>query len=184
VTEAEFDTILAAAREGSEWAWGVLVSDVGPGLVGFFRARGVPDPEALTGDVFVDLARNLRTFNGDRAGFRSWVFVIAYRRMADDWRKRSRRPEETPSGLATEAAGVAPSAEDEVIGSHETATAFRVLQVLTEDQRDVITLRVVVGLTLGETAEVLGKPVGAVKALQRRAVASLRKEILRQAVSQ
>lgn len=183
MTISGFDGVLAAAQEGSEWAWDLLVRDVGPRLVGFFRTRGVADPEGLAGDVFVDLARNITSFDGDESGFRSWVFVIAYRRMSDEWRRQRRRLDETPSGLSIETAGVAPSAEDvamEALGGIEMA---RLMEVLTDNQRNVISLRVVAGLTLDETAQVVGKPVGAVKALQRRGVAALRREIERRGVS-
>jgi len=183
VTIADFDGVLLAAREGSEWAWNVLVSDFGPRLVGFFRVRGVTDPDGLAGDVFVDIAGNISNFEGDESGFRSWVFVIAYRRMTDEWRRRGRRPDEIPSGLSSEPARTAPSAEDVAMETFAGAEAARMLENLTDAQRDVINLRVVAGLTLEETAEVVGKPVGAVKALQRRGVAALRREISRQGVS-
>ena len=183
MTISGFDRVLAAAQEGSEWAWDILVRDLGPSLVRFFRTRGVPDPEAVMGDVFVDLARNISTFDGDEAGFRSWVFVIAYRRMSDEWRRRRRRPDETLRGLTTDSPQTVPSAEDEAMESLGGAQAAQLLETLTDDQRDVITLRVVAGLTLNETATAIGKPVGAVKALQRRGIAALRREIARQGVS-
>lgn len=178
-----FDGVLTAAQEGSEWAWDLIVRDVGPALAGFFRTRGVPDPEALVGEVFVDLARNISTFAGDESGFRSWVFVIAYRRMSDEWRRRRRRPDETPAGLATDPSAVVASAEDQAMERLSGRDAIRMLEKLTDDQRDVLSLRVVAGLTLNETAEVVGKPVGAVKALQRRGIAALRREIEREGVS-
>ena len=179
-----FDGVLVAAQEGSEWAWDLLVREFGPRLVGFFRTRGVADPEALTGDVLADLARCINTFDGDESRFRSWVFVIAYRRMSDEWRRRGRRPDEAPSGLATQSPDTAPSAEEEVMEAFGSSEVARMLEALTDDQRDVVNLRVVAGLTLAETAQVVGKPVGAVKALQRRGVAALRREIERRGVSQ
>lgn len=183
MTISGFDGVLAAAQEGSEWAWDILVRDVGPRLVGFFRTRGVADPEALAGDVFADLARKLTGFAGDESGFRSWVFVIAYRRMSDEWRRQKRRPRETPDDLTTNSLQVAPSAEKVALEAIGNVEAIRMLRVLTTDQRDVIALRVVAELTLDETAQVVGKPVGAVKALQRRGLAALRREIERQGVS-
>jgi RNA polymerase sigma-70 factor (ECF subfamily) len=169
--------VLAAAQEGSEWAWEILVRQLSPSLLRFFSVRGVPDPEALVGEVFVDLARNLTTFEGDEASFRSWVFVIAYRRMTDEWRKLRRRPEETPMEIPPEPAHSAPSAEDEAIDLLSSAEAAQLLAVLTDVQRDVILLRVVAGLSLQETADAMGRRVGAIKALQRRAIAALRREI-------
>ena len=56
------------------------------------------------------------------------------------------------------------------------------LQTLSPDQREVLLMRVVADLTLEQTAAALGKRVGAVKALQHRALASLRR-VMEQAVS-
>ncbi len=49
--------------------------------------------------------------------------------------------------------------------------------VLTDGQRDVLALRMIAGLTLAETAELMGKKVGAVKQLQRRGLETLQAEI-------
>ena len=178
-----FEGILTAAQEGSEWAWDILVRNYGPRLNRFFRIRGIADPEALVGDVFADMARNLGTFDGEEDAFRSWLFVIAYRRMADERRRLSRRPDETPTAAIPEPRQSAPSAEDEAMEAMDTADAERLLDVLTESQRDAVSLRVVGGLSLNETAEVMGKPVGAVKGLQRRALATLRRAFSQQGVS-
>ncbi|MEN8235303.1 MAG: RNA polymerase sigma factor [Actinomycetota bacterium] len=184
MTVANFDEVLAAAQEGAEWAWDILVRDVAPRLIGFFRTRGVADPEGLAGDVFVDLAKNITEFEGDESGFGSWVFVIAYRRMSDQWRRQRRRLDEIPSGLSAEPNQLVASAEDVAMESLGNVEAARMLETLTDDQRDVIALRIVAGLTLEETSRVVGKPISAVKALQRRGVAALRREIERQGVSQ
>jgi RNA polymerase sigma factor (sigma-70 family) len=180
---AEFDSVLSAAHEGSEWAWEILVRRLAPSLLRFFRVRGVPDPEALVGEVLVDMARNLGTFQGGYTAFRSWVFVIAYRRMADEWRRLRRRPDETPQGMPPESDRLAPSAEDEAMEHLGDVEAAEMLSCLTEEQRDVIALRVVAGLTLAETARATGKRIGAVKALQRRAIATLRRDLERRGVS-
>jgi RNA polymerase sigma-70 factor (ECF subfamily) len=56
-------------------------------------------------------------------------------------------------------------------------------EVLTEDQRDVLSLRVIGNLSLEETAQVVGKRVGAVKALQRRGLIALRDHLERNRVT-
>jgi RNA polymerase sigma-70 factor (ECF subfamily) len=180
---AEFDTVLSAAHEGAEWAWEILVRRLAPNLFRFFRVRGLPDPEAMVGEVFVDIARNLGTFEGDYSSFRSWVFVIAYRRMSDERRRQKRRLDERPVEVPPEPDRSAPSAEDEAMEVLANDEAASLLARLTREQRDVISLRVVAGLSLNETAQATGKRVGAVKALQRRAIAALRKEIERRGVS-
>jgi DNA-directed RNA polymerase specialized sigma24 family protein len=65
---------------------------VAPALLGYFRARGAADPEDLVGDVFVGVARGLGRFRGDDDALRRWVFTIAYRRLADDHRRKASRP--------------------------------------------------------------------------------------------
>ncbi len=175
--------MLAAAQEGSDWAWEIIVRNYGPNLKRFFQIRGTTDPDALVGEVFVDMARNIGTFGGEEPAFRSWVFVIAYRRLADERRRLSRRPHETPVEGVPEGVGQMQSAEDEAleqIGAEETE---QMLDVLTESQRDAISLRVIAGLTLQETAAVMGKPVGAVKGLQRRAISKLRRTFVHKGVS-
>ena len=183
MTAHGFEGVLSSAQLGSDWAWEIIVRNYGPNLNRFFRIRGVADPDALVGEVFVDMARNLGSFNGDEPAFRSWVFVIAYRRLADERRRLSRRLDETPTPTVPERTDRAPSAEDEAMAAVADTEAKRMLDVLTGDQRDAVSLRVIEGLTLAETAAVMGKPVGAVKGLQRRAIAKLRRVFLDQGVS-
>lgn len=178
-----FEGVLAAAQEGAEWAWELLVRDLSPRLVGFFRVRGATDPEDLAGDVFHDVARGIRGFSGDEAGFRSWVFVIAHRRLIDAQRRRSRRREEPRALDVGDEDRSVPSAEETAMVRFGTDEVRRVLSTLTPSQRNVLALRVVAGLSLEETARVVGKRVGAVKALQRRALAAARREIVKRGVS-
>jgi RNA polymerase sigma-70 factor (ECF subfamily) len=56
-----------------------------------------------------------------------------------------------------------------------TAEIFETFRALTEAQRDVLALRIVAGLSLEQTAQVLGKRTGAVKALQHRALETLKR---------
>lgn len=181
-TASGFDGVLAAAREGAEWAWELLVRDLSPPLIAFFRARGADDPENLAGEVYLDIARSLDRFQGSESGFRSWVFVIAHRRLVDELRRKGRRPEETNLHDPLPAAHRMPSAEDEAL-SRLSGELQDLLGALTPEQRDVIVLRVVAGLSLRETAQVVGRRIGATKALQRRALAALRREIHAKGVS-
>ncbi len=79
--------------------------------------------------------------------------------------------------------GSVASAEDEALERTGSDHVQHLLAALTTDQRDVLTLRVMAGLTLEETATVVDKPVSAVKALQRRALGALRREVRRRGVS-
>src|SRR5215831_10144188 len=61
-------------------------------VVGYLRAQGAVDPEDLASEVFVGVLRGLDRFDGDEAAFRSWLLVIAHRRLLDDRRRRGRKP--------------------------------------------------------------------------------------------
>src|SRR5262249_48321837 len=79
-SELAFEIVLERARGGDGWAIERLYAALAPAVTGFFRLQRVAEPEDLTSEVFVGVLRNLRRFRGDEAGFRSWVFTIAYRR--------------------------------------------------------------------------------------------------------
>lgn len=171
-----FADVLAAAQVGAGWALESLYRSLAPAVVGYLRLQGVEDPEDLSSEVFLGAFRNLGAFTGDAGGFRSWVFAIAHRRVLDDRRRRSRRPVPEDFEAVADRAGGG-DAEEEVMGRLGTEAVLDLCRRLSPDQRDVVLLRLVADLGLEETAEALGKSTGAVKALQHRAMASLRKEL-------
>jgi len=165
--------ILEAARAGAEWAWSRLYADLAGPVRGYARSRGAAEPDDVVGETFLQVARNLSGFDGDYAGFRSWVFVIAHHRVIDERRRRSRRPED-PVALPSV---VEPSGdvEQEALDDMATRRVMSVLERLSPDQRSVVMLRIVGDLSLEQTAEILNKRIGAVKSLQKRAFDRLRR---------
>ena len=180
-----FEEVLAAAGQGSAWAFSRLYEWLVPSVAGYVRAQGATDPEDVTSEVFLAAFSTLGSFSGTEAQFRSWVFTIAHRRIIDDRRARTRRP--PPQSLEVEGAGghrgATGSAEDEALRAMGVERVREVLQKLAPDQRDVIALRVIADLSVDQTAAALGKQPGAVKALQRRALASLRRQLSAEGVS-
>lgn len=173
----QFTGILEAARTGADWAWDALYRELAQTIAGYLRSRGATEPEDLTGEVFLQIVRDLARFEGGEADFRSWVFVIAHRRLIDDRRHRSRRPEqpaEMGNGVPEVPGG---DAETEALGRLGTAWAKQVISELSADQGDVLMLRIIGGLTVEEIARVIGKTPGSVKALQRRGLAAIKKKI-------
>lgn len=172
-----FATVLEAARTGADWAWGVLYRDLAPSVLGYLRGRGAHDPDDRCGEVFLQVVRDLGSFEGDEAAFRAWVFTIARNRLLDDRRRRDRRPETlVPTGsLTAEQAseGTAEEAERAVT----TEEIRRLIATLSPDQADVLLLRIVGGLTIEEVARAVGKRTGAVKALQRRGLRALERQL-------
>jgi len=173
VDHTEFTSILEAARAGAEWAWSRLYADLAGPVRGYARSRGAAEPDDVVGETFLQVARNLSGFDGDYAGFRSWVFVIAHHRVIDERRRRSRRPED-PVALPSV---VEPSGdvEQEALDDMATRRVMSVLERLSPDQRSVVMLRIVGDLSLEQTAEILNKRIGAVKSLQKRAFDRLRR---------
>ena len=104
------------------------------------------------------------------------MFTIAHRRLIDDWRRRSRRPQVTDdAGDLTVYPGG--DAEDDALVRVGADDVHRLCAGLPDDQRSVLLLRVLADLTVEQIASVLGRSVGSVKALQRRGLRALRERI-------
>jgi RNA polymerase sigma-70 factor (ECF subfamily) len=168
----DFAAVLAAARGGEAWALTRIYASLGPEVAALFRVRGAAEPEDLTSEVFVGVLRGIGAFDGDEPAFRSWIFTIAYRRPADEGRRCARRPRLVPLDLRPEA-----PATDDVAGEVERSLATERIRALCEQlvpsQRDVLLLRVVGRLTVEEVARLMGRSPSAVKALQRRGLATV-----------
>ncbi len=173
-----FPEVLAAARGGDEAAWARLYDSVAGQMLGYLRGRGAHDPEGLVGDAFVQIARNLRSFHGDEAGFRSWAFTVAHHRLIDERRRLNRRPKETtiPNDRLEDL-----KAHDDVafeaIEAVDRSAVIDLLNTLSEDQRNVVLLRVLGGLSTQETAAAIGKSEGSVRVLLHRALNALREHM-------
>jgi len=181
VSAERFITLLAAAREGSEAAWQELYTGLAPVLLGYLRANAAPDPEDVLSEVFLQVARDVPRFDGDERGFRSWVFTIAHHRLIDARRHSARRPVDL-SPDPPEPGGWAEDAADEALARIGTDEVKRVLEALSPEQRSVLLLRVVGDLSIEDVAKAMGKRTGAVKALQRRGLAAVKRELGRRGV--
>jgi RNA polymerase sigma-70 factor (ECF subfamily) len=172
----DFTSILGGAKSGADWAWATIYRElVGP-VTGYLAARGAEDPDDLASETFLQVARDIASFQGDESGFRSWLFTIAHHRLLDSKRAAGRRPR--PSTLIdpkSEQEGG--NTEEEALERISTSEVLSALERLTQDQRTVIALRIIGDLSLEQTAQVLGRRPGAVKALQHRAVLALQREI-------
>lgn len=175
------DDLLVAARADAPWAFERLYGLLAPAVAGYLRMHGARDPDEMTNEVMLGVFRGLASFEGDAVGFRSWVFTIAHRRLIDDRRRRAARVETTDLASRHEPTGG--DAESEALEQMETDAIRELLEELTEDQRAVILLRVVGDLSVEDAAQVLGKRVGAIKMLQRRGLARLRRLLEAQGVT-
>lgn len=175
----DFATLLTAAQSGGEWAYERLYRWLAPAVAGYLRVQGAAEPDDLTSEVFERAFSAIGGFSGDEARFRSWTFTIAHHRLIDDRRRAARRPIRADAELPEIAAG---DAEDEAMRRVTTERVRRMCEGLVPDQRDVLLLRMLAALTVEEIATALDKTPGAVKALQRRGLAALRRQLDAQGV--
>ena len=175
--DAPFDAAVLAAKEGAPWAWEQLYSWLSPRLLGYLRARGSRDPEGALGETWLQLARNVATFEGDATGFRSWAFTVAHHRVIDEARRRKRTPptqaldevladdQQSLGVIDAESEALAVIELDELVGS---------IAFLSDLQKSTLLLRIIGDLSVAQTAEALGKSESAIKTAQYRAISILR----------
>jgi RNA polymerase sigma-70 factor (ECF subfamily) len=137
------------------------------------------DAEDLTNQTFVKMLESIERFEWRKAPFSAWLFRIAHNLAVDHFRSRKRwQPEEEPpEPLDAEHR----SAEDEALHALGRRSMLAMIEDLSEDQQQVLTLKFVFNFSNGEAASILGKSEGAVKSLQHRALASLQRQLARTA---
>jgi RNA polymerase sigma-70 factor (ECF subfamily) len=170
--EHEFAGQLQKAQQGETRAFAELVRWLERPLRGFLAARGADDPDGTANEVLVRVFRRIGGFEGSRVMFRAWVFRIARNMLVDEHRRRQARAisvPRRPDGMPEVAVG-----EDafDRIGERERVEAL--LTELTDEQREVLLLRVVAGLSVEETAQAVGRTSGSVRSMQHRALSRLR----------
>ena len=135
------------------------------------------DAEDLTTQTFVKMLEAIGGFRWRLAPFSAWLFRIAHNLAMDHFRASRRcQPEEE---IVESLQGEESSAEDEALASLGQASMLELIERLSPDQRQVLTLKFVFRFSNGEVASILDKSEGAVKSLQHRALASLQKHVTR-----
>jgi RNA polymerase sigma-70 factor (ECF subfamily) len=143
-----------------------------PAVVGYLRAHGVDDPEAIMQEVFISVLSKIDRISGGEDGARTLLFSIAHARVVDHHRQRARV--NPPVEYSPELDGRSTSSAEEIaIAQARDESAIAILSSLKEDHREVLLLRVVADLPLEHVAKVMGKSVGSIKQLQRRALLAL-----------
>lgn len=173
---AEGWALVRAAQDGDTEAFGQLFDRYHDTVFRFvlFRLGDRPAAEDLTQETFVRAYRRITSVSYQGRDIGAWFVTIA-RNLVLDHVKSSRYRLESSTA---EVADVAPSSfrpgpESEVIAGATHAELLRCVARLGDDQQECIALRFLQGLSVAETAEIMGRNEGAVKALQHRAVRRL-----------
>ncbi len=188
-----FGNLLEHAKRGESEATGALYRQFLPGIFGYIAAR-VPDrflAEDLTSEVFLKMVEGLHQVRArDEAGFAAWLLQIARFTVAGYYRGREKEPvlhsltsaNEEPEKQNYDGESYAlPSTDPEADPVHlaeikaEWKDVVEAINMLTEEQRQVLVGRLIMGYDVATVAKMIGKKGNAVKALQFRALQSLQR---------
>ena len=135
------------------------------------------DAEDLTTQTFVRMLEAIGRFRWRSVPFSAWLFRIAHNVAMDHFRasRRIQLEEEVPEPEDSAQS----SAEDEAMQSIDRASMFELIEKLSPDQQQVLTLKFVFNFSNAEVGAILGKTEGAIKSLQHRALASLHRQLHR-----
>jgi RNA polymerase sigma-70 factor, ECF subfamily len=135
------------------------------------------DAEDLTTQTFVKMLEAIGRFQWRSVPFSAWLFRIAHNLAMDHFRasRRWQPEEELPEAVHGEEI----SAEEQALVSLGETSMLALIERLSPEQRQVLTLKFVFRFSNAEAAAILGKTEGAVKSLQHRALASLQKHVTR-----
>ncbi|MDZ7731854.1 MAG: RNA polymerase sigma factor [Acidimicrobiia bacterium] len=171
-----FPEILRAAQQGDGWALEHLFHLLSGRIRAFLTARGLEDPEASASEVFVRAFRAIADFEGDQSAYEAWIFTIARRLAIDEHRRAERRPHQVEDDQLAERE--APDdVEVQAVEQLDQSDAQALLDGLSPDQREVVVLRIIAGLSTEQVSEILDKRPDAVRALQHRGLANIRRRI-------
>jgi RNA polymerase sigma-70 factor, ECF subfamily len=133
------------------------------------------DAEDLTTQTFLKMLESIARFRWRSAPFSAWLFRIAHNLAMDHFRanRRWQPEEEVPEPEVPEES----AAEEEALESIGRKSMLELIEKLSHEQKQVLTLKFVFNFSNADAATVLGKTEGAIKSLQHRALVSLQKQI-------
>ena len=176
------DELVAAAMGGDRQAVGRVLTIIRPLVVRYCRARlGAPDRSSASADdvaqeVCLAVLTALPGYRVQGKPFLAFVYGIAAHKVIDAHRASARNRSE-PVAEVPDAMEVGDGPEQRALRLELSGEMGRLLDQLPDKQREILVLRVVVGLSAEETAEAVGSTPGAVRVAQHRALARLRKNM-------
>jgi RNA polymerase sigma-70 factor (ECF subfamily) len=172
------DDHVARAVAGDRAALDRLLGTIRPLVVRYCRARvgSFASADDVAQEVCLAVLTSLPSYRDQGRPFLAFVYGIAAHKVADSFRTFSRNRSEAVSELP-ESMDTAAGPEQRAMQGELSDQMAALLRVLPEKQREIVVLRVVVGLSAEETAEAVGSTPGAVRVAQHRALLRLRKEI-------
>lgn len=175
-------TLVERCRQGDDLAWEALVRRWQGRVYGlaWHYLGNAEDARDAAQEAFVRVYRQLGSFDGDR--FQAWLLRITRNLCLDQLRRRKTRPplEELRAADEDDAAptDAAPSPEQAWLSGVRRRVVHEALRRLNGPNREVILLKDIQGLKLGEIAGMLGLPIGTVKSRAHRARLELARHVI------
>ncbi len=179
-SEAERDRLIALvelARGGDAEAFGMLFDHYHPSVYRFLfhRTRSQVLAEDLTSETFFRALRGMSGFRWQGKDFGAWLMTIARNLATDHFKAGRTRLELTTEDMGLHDDRTSEGPEDAVLTSITNEVLLEALTELPAEQRDCLVMRFLQGMSIAETAAVLGRSDGAIKQLQLRGVRNLAK---------
>ena len=177
--EATLNDLVARAVRGDQRATQELLATVRAMVLPYCRARlarqqrVIGSAEDVAQDICLAVLTALARYQLRGLSFRAFVYGIAAHKVTDAFRAAMRDRSE-PMAEVDDAAVDDDGPEQRVLQAEQSERLGRLLAVLSDRQRETLVLRVVIGLSAAETAQIVGSTPGAVRVLQHRALACLR----------
>jgi RNA polymerase sigma-70 factor (ECF subfamily) len=165
-----------ALAERDPAAWRLLFEEQYQRVYAYAYARtgSAHDAEDVASNTFAEAVRGIGRFQFRGAPVAAWLLRIAHNETVDLLKRRARQP---ASSIEREQAAWALRAPDDVPAREEWREIRDALGALKREHREVITLRLIEGRSIAETAVILQKTEAAIKVLQMRALQSLRRRM-------
>jgi len=175
--ESEIAELVERAAGGNFEAFGELYSIYLDRIYRyvFYQVRDKMTAEDITEEVFIKAWNAIASCKGRGQTFSSWLYRIAHNHVIDSLRSR-RRHLSIEMETADKVGGLELEAKEEL----EQQELLQVIGCLSQNQRQVIILKFIEGLDNCEIGQVMGKSEGAIRVLQMRALATLRRELGRE----
>ncbi len=177
--QADIEHLADRSVEGDRAALSELLTTIHPVVVRYCRARlsdghrSLATADDLAQEVCMAVITALPTYRRDGRPFLAFVYGIASHKVMDAHRVAG-RSRSTPVAEVPENPTEAPGPEAQAMVGATASAMARLLGRLPEAQREILRLRVAVGLSAEETADALGMSAGAVRVAQHRALGKLR----------
>lgn len=183
--EHELSTLAARAARDDSDAMTELLGRIRPMVVRYCRARlgrtgggAYTTADDVSQEVCIAVLNALPRYRDMGRPFSAFVFAIASHKVNDAHRGASRDLSQ-PMEIVPDAEDDARGPESHALAADEARQLHALLETLPETHRDVLVLRVAVGLSAEETGDVLNMTAGAVRVTQHRALARLRQRVQR-----